>query len=76
MISEIDEVMTLLTDALGMSASYDASLEMRETNKALEDRLTFYKNEISNLQQNLEAVRAESLTDPLTGSETANISTA
>ncbi len=94
-ISEIDEVMTPLIDALGMSASYDASLdgasqklgaaksreqvkailevlvksthEMRETNKALEDRLTLYKNEISNLQQNLEAIRAESLTDPLTG---------
>ena len=85
-ISEIDEVMTPLTDALGMSASYDASLddasqklgaaksreqvkaivevlvksthEMRETNKALEDRLTLYKNEISNLQQSLEAIRA------------------
>jgi diguanylate cyclase len=26
-ISEIDEIMTLLTDALGMSASYDASLD-------------------------------------------------
>jgi diguanylate cyclase len=26
-ISEIDEVMTPLTDALGMSASYDASLD-------------------------------------------------
>src|SRR3954471_11403554 len=67
-IGEIDDVMTLLTDALGMSASYDASLggaskklegaknpeqikaiveslvkstqEMRETNKALEERLT------------------------------------
>jgi diguanylate cyclase len=94
-IGEIDEVMTLLTDALGMSSSYDASLngaserltaaksreqvkaivetlvkstrEMRETNKALEDRLTLSKNEISNLQQSLEAIRAESLTDPLTG---------
>jgi len=94
-IGEIDEVMTLLTDALGMSASYDASLngaserlstaksreqvraivemlaksthEMRETNKALEDRLTLSKNEISNLQHSLEAIRAESLTDPLTG---------
>jgi len=94
-IGEIDEVMTLLTDALGTSASYDASLngaserlaaaksreqvkaivemlakstrEMRETNKALEDRLTLSKNEISNLQQSLEAIRTESLTDPLTG---------
>ena len=41
--------------------------EMRETNKALEDRLTLSKIEISNLQHSLEAIRAESLTDPLTG---------
>ena len=94
-IGEIDDVMSLLTDALGMSASYDDSLngaseklsaaktpdqvkgvvesllrstrEMRETNKALEERLMLSKNEISNLQQCLEAIRAESLTDPLTG---------
>ncbi len=94
-IGEIDDVMRLLTDALGVSATYDASLdgasqklsaaknreqikavvemlvkstrEMRETNKALEERLTLSKNEISNLQQSLEAIRAESLTDPLTG---------
>ena len=94
-IGEIDEVMRLLTDALGMSASYDASLdgasqklttaktgqqvmaivemlvkstrEMRDTNKALEERLKLSKDEISNLQQSLEAIRAESLTDPLTG---------
>jgi diguanylate cyclase len=94
-IGEIDDVMQLLTDALGMSATYDASLnsaserlstaenrdqiqsvvetlvkstrEMRATNKALEERLTLSKNEISNLQQSLEAIRAESLTDPLTG---------
>ena len=94
-IGEIDDVMTLITDALGMSATYDNSLsgaekklavaknqnqikavietlvkstrEMRDTNKALEDRLLLSKNEISNLQQSLEAIRAESLTDPLTG---------
>jgi diguanylate cyclase len=41
--------------------------EMRDTNKALEDRLMLSKSEISNLQQSLEAIRAESLTDPLTG---------
>jgi len=41
--------------------------EMRDTNKALEERLTLSKSEISNLQQSLEAIRAESLTDPLTG---------
>ena len=94
-IGEIGDVTVLLTDALGVSASYGASLdgatqklsgaktreqvkavvqsllksthEMRETNKALEERLTLSKNEISNLQQSLEAIRAESLTDPLTG---------
>jgi diguanylate cyclase len=44
-----------------------ATREMRETNKALEDRLSLSKTEISNLQQSLEAIRAESLTDPLTG---------
>lgn len=94
-IGEIDDVMTVLSDALGMTGAYDTSLsgateqlssatsreqiktiveallrstgEMRETNKALEDRLTLSKNEISNLQHSLEAIRAESLTDPLTG---------
>jgi diguanylate cyclase len=94
-IGEIDDVMTLISDALAMSAGYDDSLstateklqaakdrdqvravvetlvkstrEMRDTNKALEDRLTLSKSEISDLQQSLEAIRAESLTDPLTG---------
>jgi diguanylate cyclase len=94
-IGEIDAVMKLITDALGMSATYDASLDgaskklstvedreqlkviveslvkatrdMRETNKALEERLSLSKSEISNLQHSLEAIRAESLTDPLTG---------
>jgi diguanylate cyclase len=41
--------------------------EMRDTNKVLEDRLTLSKSEISDLQHSLEAIRAESLTDPLTG---------
>jgi diguanylate cyclase len=94
-IGEIDDVMTLITEALGMSGSYDESLssaserlavardrdqvseivetliastrQMRETNKALEGRLALSKTEISNLQHSLEAIRAESLTDPLTG---------
>ncbi|MEO6841089.1 MAG: GGDEF domain-containing protein [Bradyrhizobium sp.] len=94
-IGEIDDVMSLITEALGMSASYDDSLsgaakklafaknnvqvkeivdslvkstrEMRDTNKALEERLVLSKTEISNLQHSLDAIRAESLTDPLTG---------
>jgi diguanylate cyclase len=94
-IGEIDDVMGLITEALGMSESYDAKLsganenlrnaksrdqikaiveglmkstrEMRDINKALENRLSLSKAEISNLQHSLEAIRAESLTDPLTG---------
>jgi len=94
-IGEIDDVMGLISEALGAAQTYDASLdgaskrlttartaaqvseivaslvksthEMRDTNKALEARLSLSKLEISNLQQSLEAIRAESLTDPLTG---------
>ena len=40
--------------------------EVHDTNKALEERLSSSKSEVSNLQQSLEAIRAESLTDPLT----------
>jgi diguanylate cyclase len=40
--------------------------EMRETKQALETRLRASRQEISLLQENLEAVRTESLTDPLT----------
>jgi diguanylate cyclase len=93
-ISEIDDVMALITDALGMTVKYDSNLEgaaqkldgansrdqikaiveslvrstreMQETNKALEQRLIVSKHEISGLQQSLEAIRAETLTDPLT----------
>jgi diguanylate cyclase len=43
-----------------------STCQMRDTNKALEQRLTLSKTEIGNLQQSLEAIRAESLTDPLT----------
>jgi diguanylate cyclase len=94
-INEIDDVMRLVSDALGMTTSFGDSLagasenlelikdpaqvkalieqlvvstrEMRDTNQALEDRLAASKSQISNLQHNLEAIRAESLTDPLTG---------
>jgi diguanylate cyclase len=94
-ISEIAEVMSLITDALGMTSSFGDSLagasrhlsisddrdqirnvvetlvkstrEMEQTKTALEQRLTISKQEIGQLQQSLEAIRAESLTDPLTG---------
>jgi len=93
-INEIDDVMALITDALGMTSTFGRSLEgasqklsgakdrdqvraivealvastrdMQETNRALEARLTASKQEIGNLQQSLEAIRHESLTDPLT----------
>lgn len=40
--------------------------DARDANKALEERLISSKGEVSNLQRSLEAIRAESLTDPLT----------
>ncbi len=40
--------------------------EMEHTNQALEARLSASKQEINQLQENLETVRHESLTDPLT----------
>src|SRR6266849_3334306 len=43
-----------------------ATKEMEKNNQALEERLSASKQEITQLQQNLEAVRTESLTDPLT----------
>lgn len=93
-IGEIDDVMALITDAIGMASSFNSSLagashdlslardpvavravierlvkstrDVHDTNKALEERLLSSKNEVSTLQQSLEAIRAESLTDPLT----------
>ena len=41
--------------------------EMRQDNNTLEERLNASKMEINQLQVNLETVRNESLTDPLTG---------
>ena len=94
-VGQVDDVMTILSEALEMSSNYDATLngasqtlssavtldqirsivetvakstrQMRDTNKVLEERLATSKSEISNLQHSLEAIRAESLTDPLTG---------
>jgi diguanylate cyclase len=43
-----------------------ATKDVEQTNKALEARLSASKLEITELQENLEAVRTESLTDPLT----------
>lgn len=43
-----------------------AAKEMEQANHALEARLSASKQEITQLQENLEVVRTESLTDPLT----------
>ncbi len=94
-IGEIGDVMAMISEALGVSASFGDSLRgattnlagvqdhdqirsvvemlvqstqvMQSNNKVLEERLTHSRQEISSLQENLEAIRAESLTDPLTG---------
>jgi diguanylate cyclase len=44
----------------------DGAKEMEINNKKLEARLSASKQEVEQLQQNLETVRTESLTDPLT----------
>jgi diguanylate cyclase len=78
MSARYDDSLTGATQELEIAQSHEqvktvieslvkSTREMRETNTALEDRLTLSKSEISNLQQSLEAIRAESLTDPLTG---------
>ena len=94
-VSEIDDIMAMLAETLGNTASFGDNLkgetqklslatdhdqikaiverlvastrEMQHANSALEERLSNSKEEIANLQVNLEAIRAESLTDPLTG---------
>ncbi|MCB1392427.1 MULTISPECIES: GGDEF domain-containing protein [unclassified Nitrobacter] len=50
-----------------IQALMKSTREMQDANKALEDRLELSKTEIHNLQHSLEAIRAESMTDPLTG---------
>ena len=45
----------------------ESTREMQRTNKALEERLALSRTEIRELQHSLEAMRVESLTDPLTG---------
>jgi len=58
------------TDDTGVRAIVEtlvtATSEMQQNNQALEARLSASKQEIDQLQENLEAVRTESLTDPLT----------
>jgi diguanylate cyclase len=94
-LGEIDEVMGLIADALGNTATFGSQLldstkllndsrdkqslvgivealvkstkSMQENNQALETRLNTSRQEIFTLQQNLDEIRAESMTDPLCG---------
>lgn len=94
-LGEIDEVMNLITEALGNTAAFGDQLlsttkslneshdkksliaivealiqstkSMQENNQVMEARLNASRQEISTLQQNLDEIRAESMTDPLSG---------
>jgi diguanylate cyclase len=93
-VDEIEQVMSMIDNAVGSATHYTESLahatqslgatkdrdglrsvvetlvrttrDMEENNSQLEQRLKASKQEINQLQVNLEAVRSESLTDPLT----------
>jgi diguanylate cyclase len=76
--SSYSESLAHMTDELGSAADRDtlraiveglvrSTREMEQTNHSLEVRLKASKQEINQLQQNLETVRNEALTDPLTG---------
>jgi diguanylate cyclase len=56
------EGLRVIVESLVTTAS-----EMKESNTALEARLSASREEINQLQENLATVRNESLTDPLTG---------
>ena len=76
--SSYSESLADMSDKLGSASDREAlraiveglvrsTREMEQTNHSLEVRLKASKQEINQLQQNLETVRNESLTDPLTG---------
>lgn len=50
-----------------VTALISSTKEMEQVNRGLEDSLRSSKQEITQLQKNLAAIRTESLTDPLTG---------
>ncbi len=93
-VGEIDQVMSMIDEAIGSANHYTKSLsgaekqmsnpiergqlrlivetlvratkEVEEANHSLQKRLVDSRQEINTLQENLEVVRTESLTDPLT----------
>jgi diguanylate cyclase len=64
------ELLDRSKDREGLRAIVESLVQTTKTmeicNRQLEDRLNASKQEINDLQENLEAVRTESLTDPLT----------
>jgi diguanylate cyclase len=93
-VGEIEQVMTVIDQAIGQSTGFSRSLEgaqqqmvtssdrdqlrfivetlvratkeVEQANQTLQKRLVDSREEITVLQENLETVRTESLTDPLT----------
>jgi diguanylate cyclase len=69
-LASVSEMLSSTKDGAGLRAIVEslvqATKEVEQNNKALEARLSASKAEISELQEHLEAVRNESLTDPLT----------
>jgi diguanylate cyclase len=69
-LANASEMLNQTKDSAGVRAIVESLIEATKeaelTNKALEARLSASRLEITELQENLEALRAESLTDPLT----------
>jgi diguanylate cyclase len=69
-LASVSSKLGAAADASGMRKMVEglvhATKEMQKSNQTLEARLNASKQEITQLQENLEVVRTESLTDPLT----------
>jgi diguanylate cyclase len=69
-LAGVSEKLTNAADREGLRLIVEtlvqSTREMEQTNHSLENRLRASKQEINQLQENLETVRHESLTDPLT----------
>ena len=69
-LAEATEKLSVVTDSDALRSIIDRLVQgtndMEQNNKKLEARLSASREEIEQLQQNLQAVRTESMTDPLT----------
>jgi diguanylate cyclase len=69
-LAEATEKLSAVTDSDALRSIIDrlvkGTKDMEQNNKKLEAHLSASREEIEQLQQNLEAVRTESMTDPLT----------